>query len=80
MVASTVCSSSGLTGTNESAEVVMGDTAALEEVDVVIDRAKEEVIDFYAVVSSELGATEGATHSAAGRKRGLPYRQPAQLL
>lgn len=80
MVASTLCSSSGLTGTKESAAVVMGETAALAEVDVVIGRAKEDVIDFYAVVSREDGAIEGATHSAASRKRGLPYRQAAQLL
>jgi len=58
----------------------MGETAALAEVDVVIGRAKEEVIDFYAVVSCEDGATEGATHSATSGKRGLPYGQAAQLL
>jgi hypothetical protein len=45
MVASTVCSSNGLTGTKESAEVVMGETAAFEHVEVVIGRAKEDVID-----------------------------------
>lgn len=52
MVASTVCSSKGLTGTKESAEVVSEDTAALDEVDVVMGRANEEEIDFCAIVRS----------------------------
>jgi hypothetical protein len=50
MVASTVCSSNGLTGAKLLAEVVFGDTEAFEDVDVVIGRAKEDVIDFFTVV------------------------------
>lgn len=42
MVASTVCSSKGLTGTNPSAEVVIDG-----KVDVVIERAKEAESDFW---------------------------------
>jgi hypothetical protein len=60
MVASTVCSSNGLTGTKESAEVVMGETAAFEHVEVVIGRAKEDVIDFYAIVRTLYGGVERA--------------------
>lgn len=82
MVASTVCSSNGFTGTNVSAEAVAGVTAALEAVDVVIGRANEDETDFYCRrQSSALEALNGrATHCTAGRKRGLPYRQPAQLV
>jgi hypothetical protein len=47
MVASTDCSAKGVTGTNPSAEVVIEDTAACDEVDVVIERAREADSDFW---------------------------------
>lgn len=47
MVASTVCSASGLIGTYASAEVVIEETAACDDVDVVIERAKEADSDFW---------------------------------
>ena len=37
-------------GIKESAGVVMGETAAFADVEVVIGRAKEDVIDFYTIV------------------------------
>ena len=52
IVASTVCSSKGLTGTKVPAEsdVVTDEMSAFKGDEVVIGRAKEDVIDFYTAV------------------------------
>ena len=85
MVASTVCSSNGFTDTRLSAEVVIGETAAFEDVEVVMGRAKEDVIDFYAVVRTVYGGVQGrnslcsgqAAQSAVSTAGSIAARRPA---